>query len=252
MSTFTVCSQYSIPILKMYKSDKSIINTPLADIDSLVHVTIVYHETIKIGTQLWASRNLDVSTYRNGDPIRYASTPEEWQDAANKGEGAWCYYGNDPKNGEIYGKLYNWYAVKDARGLAPSDYHIPSDLEWSLLSEYLGGEKIAGFKMKSTSGWRNYQYIYNGNGDNSSGFNGLPGGYCNYKYGGNFYGITESAYFWSSSEYDAGGAWNRNMSIEDSRVIRQVFDKIYGFSVRCLADFIPFAPLGLGAKPQQK
>jgi uncharacterized protein (TIGR02145 family) len=186
-------------------------------------------ETVNIGTQIWTSRNLEVSTYRNGDPIRHASTEQEWQDAAWKGEGAWSYYNHDPKNGEIYGKLYNWYCVKDSRGLAPSGYHIPSDAEWTILTDKLGGDEIAGFKMKSTSGWSN-----GGNGDNSSGFNGLPGGYCHYN--GEFYGITDYGQFWSSSEGDAGDAWNRVLYPNSTRVGRGYYNKYSGLSVRCLRD----------------
>ena len=186
-------------------------------------------EIVKIGTQIWKSKNLDVSTYRNGDSIRHASTPEEWQDAASKGEGAWCYYNHDPKNGEIYGKLYNWYSVKDSRGLAPSGFHIPSDLEWSLLVEYLGGEEIAGFKMKSTSGWSN-----DGNGDNSCGFNGQPGGFCNYD--GDFYFITVLGYWWSSSENNSYDAWNRYLFAKNTTVYRYLNDKDNGYSVRCIKD----------------
>ena len=184
------------------------------------------NQTVNIGSQVWTSNNLDVSTYRNGDPIRYASTPEEWLDAANKGEGAWCYYNNDPKNGAKYGKLYNWYAVGDPRVLAPIGYHIPSDAELSVLTEYLGGEEIAGYKMKSTSGWSN-----GANGDNSSGFNGLPGGACNSD--GDFYRITASGYFWSSSE-----TWYRELRNDfDTKVYRgSWWDKRYGLSVRCLRD----------------
>lgn len=188
------------------------------------------NQTVNIGTQVWTSKNLDVSTYRNGDLIRYASTPAEWLDAANKGEGAWCYYNNDPKNGEIYGKLYNWYAVNDPRVLAPLGYHIPSDAEWTVLTEYLGGEEIAGFKMKSTSGWSN-----GGNGDNSSGFNGLPGGYLYSTNAGlTFYSATDIGEFWSSSEANADRAWSRllsNMAISGNRR-----DKYRGLSVRCLRD----------------
>jgi uncharacterized protein (TIGR02145 family) len=190
-------------------------------------------ETVNIGTQIWTSRNLDVSTYRNGETIRHASTQQEWQDAASKGEGAWGYYENDPKNGEMYGKLYNWYAVNDKRGLAPELYHIPSDAEWSVLIEILGGKKLANFKMKSTTGWSN-----GANGDNSSGFNGLPGGYCGGS-NGYFYDIADYGYFWSSSENYTGTAWSRSLvnnnsySAEVGRFSRYKYD---GFSVRCLRD----------------
>ena len=170
-----------------------------------------------------------MSTYRNGDPIRHASTEQEWQDAASKGEGAWCYYNHDPKNGEIYGKLYNWYCVKDPRGLAPSGYHVPSDLEWSLLSKYLGGEEIAGFKMKSTNGW-----VDGGNGDNSSGFNGLPGGFCTSF--GIFYDINVNGTFWSSSEQSTDYVLHCDLGYNNTKVNRNYNDKNYGVSVRCLRD----------------
>ena len=190
-------------------------------------------QDVTIGTQVWTAKNLEVSTYRNGEPIRHASTPEEWQDAASKGEGAWCYYNHDPKNGEVYGKLYNWYAVKDSRNLASSGYHIPSDLEWSLLTEYLGGEEIAGFKMKSTSGW-NSTGNGDGNGDNSSLFNGLPGGYCNNN--GNFYRIADDGNWWSSSENLTNNAWYRYLNKFNTKVGRGYYGKNNGFSVRCLRD----------------
>ena len=187
-------------------------------------------ESVKIGTQIWTSRNLDVSTYRNGDTIRHARTPEEWQDAASKGEGAWSYRYHDPKNGEVYGKLYNWYAVSDSRGLAPTGYHVPSDAEWTILTYFLGGEGIAGFKMKSTSGWSN-----NGNGDNSSGFNGLPGGTCNNA--GNFDYIQGNGALWSSSENNASLAWFRVLYDDSNRgVERGSFHKNSGLSVRCIKD----------------
>ena len=90
---------------------------------------------VKIGEQVWMSENLQTSTYRNGDPIQYANSNQEWLDFAYVGEGAWCYYENDDQNGMKYGKLYNWYAVNDSRGLAPKGYHIPSDAEWTVLSD---------------------------------------------------------------------------------------------------------------------
>ena len=189
-----------------------------------------YKYSIKmIGTQKWILKNLNADRYRNGDTIRHARTAEEWQDAEAKNEGAWCYYNNDPKNGEKYGKLYNWYCVQDVRGLAPAGYHIPGDSEWSLLLEYLGGESFAGFKMKSTTGWAD-----GGNGDNSSGFNGLPGGYCGIY--GNFSNMTENGDWWSSSEYNAYNAWNRNLNYNVSRVDRNLNFKYFGLSVRCLRD----------------
>jgi uncharacterized protein (TIGR02145 family) len=185
--------------------------------------------SVKIGSQVWATENLNVDRFRNGDPIPQAKTAEEWQNAGNNQKPAWCYYNNDPQNGEIYGKLYNWYAVNDKRGLAPIGYHIPTDAEWTKLSDYLGGEALAGKKMKSTSGWAE-----NGNGTNSSGFNGLPGGgrVANgvFNYQGGF------GYWWSASEAYAGSAFYRSLYFDGDGLGRNSNDNEKGFSVRCLRD----------------
>ena len=127
--------------------------------------------TVDVGNQQWLGKNLNVTTFVNGDPISQAQTAEEWKQASYEKRPAWCYYNNDPANGRTYGKLYNWYAVHDPRGLAPAGWHVPSDTEWTQLTDYLGGEATAGTKMKSVSLWEN-----NGNGDNSSRIAGLPGG----------------------------------------------------------------------------
>jgi uncharacterized protein (TIGR02145 family) len=128
-------------------------------------------QTVTIGKQVWMAKNLNVEVFRNGDSIPEVKTNEEWEKAWKKGKPAWCYYDNNPANGTKYGKLYNWFAVNDPRGLAPKDWHIPSDSEWTVLTDFLGGEDVAGKKMKSTSGWQN-----NGKGNNKSGFSCLPGG----------------------------------------------------------------------------
>ena len=104
---------------------------------------ISYAQTVTIGTQVWMTKNLDLATFRNGDPIPEAKTDEEWEKAGENKQPAWCYYDNDPANGAKYGKLYNWYAVIDSRGLAPVGYHIPSDADWTKLNDFLGGEGVA-------------------------------------------------------------------------------------------------------------
>jgi uncharacterized protein (TIGR02145 family) len=184
---------------------------------------------VTIGQQVWMTKNLTVATFRNGDPIPQAKTDEEWVKAGENQQPAWCYYDNDPKNEEIYGKLYNGYAVNDKRGLAPEGYHVPTDAEWTQLSDYLGGEDVAGKKMKSTSGW-----IENGNGSKESGFNGLPGGF-RYNSGAfsdqGYYG-----YWWSASETNAGLAYYRDLHHDGDNLDRDNGDKVLGFSVRCLRD----------------
>jgi uncharacterized protein (TIGR02145 family) len=184
---------------------------------------------VTIGTQVWTSTNLDVSTFRNGDPIPQAKTDAEWKGAGENKQPAWCYYDNDPSNGTKYGKLYNWYSVNDPRGLAPKGYHIPTDAEWTKLSHYLGGSG-AGTKMKSTSGWVN-----DGNGNNSSGFSGLPGG-CRYSNGSfnNSDGLL--GVWWSSSEDNTSFAWCCDLVCESGDVDRGINLKVGGLSVRCLRD----------------
>jgi uncharacterized protein (TIGR02145 family) len=183
-------------------------------------------QTVTIGSQVWTSKNLNVSAYRNGDVIPQVQDQAAW---ANLTTGAWCYYENKSANGKTYGKLYNWFAVNDPRGLAPNGYHIPADAEWTKLSDYLGRESKAGTKMKSTSGW-----VENGNGTNSSSFSGLPGG--NRSYYGAFYNIDYGGYWWSSAENYTANAWYRYLDCSSGVVHRNNNSKKSGFSVRCLRD----------------
>jgi uncharacterized protein (TIGR02145 family) len=135
-------------------------------IATLLIITIVsiasvgFAQSVTIGTQTWTTKNLDVATFRNGDAIPEAKTDEEWQAAGDNKQPAWCYYDNDPKNGVKYGKLYNWYAVNDARGLAPAGWHIPTDEAWTELSTFLGGLDVAGKKNENvTRIWSNKNFI---------------------------------------------------------------------------------------------
>jgi uncharacterized protein (TIGR02145 family) len=177
----------------------------------------------------WMAQNLNVDKFRNGDSIPEAITEEEWKRAGEKGDPAWCYYDNDPENGQKYGKLYNWYAVKDPRGLAPDGWHIPSDKEWTTLTDYLGGQNVAGSKMKSSSGWKE-----KGNGTNVSGFSGLPGGYRGGI--GSFYDIGNNGCWWSSSEGSKESAWYRVLGYFIGFIYRDFNSKHRGLSVRCIRD----------------
>jgi uncharacterized protein (TIGR02145 family) len=185
-------------------------------------------QTITIGSQVWMTKNLDVSTFRNGDQIPQAKTKEEWEKAGNNKKPAWCYYDNDPSNGEKYGKLYNWYAVRDSRGLAPKGFHIPTDDEWEILESFLG--EVDGTKMKKKIGWgENYD------GTNSSGFSALPGGY--HRSGFGFYEVGFVGYWWSDTETTQNVAWYRRLS-HNSPYSYSTYNgpKKDGFSVRCLRD----------------
>jgi len=252
------------------------------------------NKSVKIGTQVWMTKNLDVSVFRNGDTIPEAKTNIEWIKAGDNQQPAWCYYDNDPANGAKYGKLYNWYAVNDSRGLAPTGWHVPSDAEWTQLKDFLGGIEVAGTKMKSKpiyvtkiryveeggyddtkwvpckncSYWSEKQKANNPctvcrnqrgkiiktgkyipktkrkvedkinigfDGTNESSFSGLPGGSRSYP--GTFVDIGEDGYWWSSTEYGRGSAWERDLNeYNDGLSSRSHTTKEYGFSVRCLRD----------------
>lgn len=183
---------------------------------------------LKIGDQYWMPQNLNVTTFRNGDSILHAKTKEEWDLAAKEGIPAWCYYENNPTKYEKFGKLYNWYAVTDERGLAPRGWHIPDDTEWGMLNEKLGAENIAGKKLKSITGWSS-----NGNGTNEVGFNGMPGGFRS-QFG--FFLINFGAYWWSKSESNFFFASSRYLSYNNGNLSSGNYIKGSGFSVRCLKD----------------
>ena len=210
-------------------------------------------ETVTIGNQIWMQKNLDVDHYRNGDPIRHCKTVEEWIDAGNKQEGAWCYYDNDAENGKIYGKLYNWYAVNDMRGLAPEGWHVPSDEEWKELEMFLGmnkgdaqnfgwfrgtneGSKLAGKSEYWISGdsWTDSILVkdeYFG----VSGFIGIPGGYRVGFYDPEFHGVNGLGGWWTSTE-NPGFAWYRSINSSDTKVKRYWDFMDAGYSVRCVRD----------------
>ena len=194
---------------------------------ALLFSTSGYAQTVTIGKQVWTTKNLNVATYRNGDEIPQVQDEKAWAELTT---GAWCYYNNDASNGTKYGKLYNWYAVNDPRGLAPKGYHIPTDAEWTQLSDYLGGESKAATKIKSTSGWPN-----NGNGKNSSGFSALPGGERGQS--GDFVLGGSVGFWWSFLQTTSDWAMSRSQG--DFRGIpfsRTQTTKGDGFSVRCLRD----------------
>jgi uncharacterized protein (TIGR02145 family) len=195
---------------------------------------------VKIGNQVWMSTNLNVSTFRNGDPIPQAKSNGEWSTAGKNNTPAWCYYKNETKNGVIYGKLYNWYAVNDSRGLAPEGWHIPTDEEWMKLIDNLGGNSMLGQvsvanELKNTSGWVDYNGK-NGNGNNQSGFSALPGlyrgenGIWHSKSGlhGEWWSATETSvlYAYTYSIYNSDDVINRN----NNRYMES------GLSVRCVKD----------------
>ncbi len=185
---------------------------------------------INIGKQLWMTENLNVSTFRNGDTIFEAKSRADWVKAAKSKIPAYCYFKYNPDYGKEYGKLYNWYAVVDTRGLAPAGYHIPTIEEWDELIYTLGGLDIAGKSLKSIKGWNSGE-----SGNNSSGFTALPGGDCNNS-GFFVHEDGEAGYWWSSTEFSPTHAYFRSVSHKHSVIYQYINDKSFGFSVRCLKD----------------
>ena len=192
----------------------------------------------KIGNKIWATKNLDVSTYRNGDAIPQVQNQNDWSKLTT---GAWCYYENNTAIGTKCGKLYNWYAVNDSRGLAPTGYHIPSDGEWTILTDYLGYE--AGTKMKSTTDWKQSLVLnFPPGGTNTSGFEALPGGYRSF-YGfeegihSQVWGVGNTGCWWSSTaEFKSYSAYGRLLHYQFEYVDIVTYEKPNGLSVRCIKD----------------
>lgn len=216
-------------------------------------------QTVKIGAQLWMVKNLDVSTFRNGDSIPEAKTAEEWLAFGAQGKPAWCYYNNDAAYGIKYGKLYNGHAVNDMRGLAPDGYHIPSTEEWEKLREYSAGDRgllKAGLGLKSAKGWNGYfQYgeqIVSSKGTNSTGFSGLPGGFrqkaefIDYGFGEGleyfpeFQLMGDEGRWWSSTKTTNSRnyhEYNDYFTLRNSYTFSHHYKlRFYGFSVRCIKD----------------
>ena len=187
---------------------------------------------IKIGKQFWMSKNLNVTKFNNGDLIKEAKTNEEWISALKSNTPAWCYIENDSISGKKYGVLYNWFAINDKRGIAPLGYHIPSREEWLNLVKFLGGEKIAGEKLKSKKGWAE-----KGNGTDIFDFCGLPGGFRDES--GDFNNKGSLAMFWTSTKFNENDrVYFINLDWGTNDCDDLIGSKGYGFSVRCIKDKI--------------
>lgn len=148
------------------------------------------------------TKNLNLDKFRNGDLIPEAKSNEEWIEAGKNKQPAWCYYENKPENGEKYGKLYNWYAVNDPRGLAPEGYHIPTV------------EEMEDFRDEF--------------------LDGLSGGF---RYDdGCYFSIEVLGSWWGSTEVDSTNAWTSYLDFTNSFLYLSSYSKEYGFSVRCVKD----------------
>jgi uncharacterized protein (TIGR02145 family) len=200
--------------------------------------------SVIIGSQEWMSKNLSVVIYTDGTPIPKVTDQNVW---ASLTTGAWCWFLNDSANyAAIYGRLYNWYAVAGIHNaasesnaslrkkLAPSGWHVATDAEWTVLSNQLGGEDLAGGKMKTTGNIEASTGLWlspNTGATNISSFSAVPGGYRNQWF---FEFNKYEGVWWSSSEVDAGRAWTRSLNYDSDDLVRGIGNAGYGYSVRCL------------------
>ena len=205
--------------------------------DTVIDIDGNVYQTVVIGTQVWMEENLKTTKYRNGDSIPNVIDPSNWESLTT---GAYCWYNNDASYKSIYGALYNGFVLNDSRNIAPVGWHLPSDDEWKTLEKFLGMNSWdldneiwrysgdVGMKIKSISGWAN-----NSNGDNSSGFNALPGSFRQ-SYGG-FDTIGYYEQFWSSTIVGSD-AWIRYVTSGLNAICRPLVNLKYGYSIRCIKD----------------
>jgi uncharacterized protein (TIGR02145 family) len=211
-------------LLNSCKKDNNNPSAAIIDEDGNVYTSLT------IGSQVWMIENLKTTKFNDNTTIPYVTDSTDWSNLTTPG---YCWYANDASTYKAtYGALYNWYAVNTGK-LCPTGWHVPTDTEWTTLTTYLGGESIAGGKLKETvsTHWR----IPNAGATNESGFTALPGGHRDIN--GTFSVIGDDGYWWSVTEYGSTGkVWYRNMNYNYAGVVRVSNNKKNGHSVRCLKD----------------
>ncbi len=201
----------------------------------------------QIDVQTWATTNLNVVTFRNGDPIRYVTNNDEWIRCHSNGVPAYCYYNNDPRNGETYGAIYNWFAMADPRGLAPEGFRVANDIDWAILYNFLKrginnyqDQGISAIKLKSSHSW-----LEGGNGEDQYGMSILPGGYR--MLNGSYDGIGNSVGIWSRdtityygySKSNAYSSYNIYFQANMNDMLFKKENTRTGFYVRCIYGIEP-------------
>ena len=189
------------------------------------------YKTLVISNKVWMAENLNVSHYRNGDAIPEAKTSADWDRYSESRTGCWCYYDFSPGNGRKYGKLYNWYAVNDSRGLAHKGWRVPQDVDWLVFTNIPKEGDRPGRGMKSQSGWGTGKDDCSGS--NDTGFDGLPAGSREID---NFMGIRLLGHWWCSTESEVNFARIRTLACFSDDLWLQTCLKQCGNSVRCIKD----------------
>lgn len=198
------------------------IGMKLQDIDGNIY------NTVTIGTQVWMKENLKVTSFNDGTPIPLITDNTEWRILSSPG---YCWYKNDEAAyAGTYGALYNWYTVSN--NLCPVGWHVPSDKEWTTLTDFLVDEKVAGGKLKETG--TTHWLSPNTGATNETDFTALPGGYCNFNGEYNF--ISSYGYWWSATQVNSTYSWPRSIPYSNITVDRLPNDKRNGMSVRCVKD----------------
>lgn len=236
-----ISGNYSTVKIDIPTSDKIITFNFIACTDG----ANINYPVVEIGMQIWMEENLKTTKYSNSDLIGTTDPATKDITAESTPKYQWVYDGNE-SNVVTYGRLYTWYTVTDSRNVCPIGWHVPSDAEWTTLTDYLtnngygyggSGSNIAK-SMAATSGWTIYSAAGTIGNDqvsnNSSGFTALQRGLR--RFSGGFYGIGSSGHWWSSTEGGMSEAWSRLMSYNNNYVDRSNLSKQYGFSVRCLKD----------------
>ena len=192
--------------------------------------------TVTIGTQVWMDKNLNTTKYNDGTPIANVTDAQTWWNTTKSG--AWCDYSNNASNGTTYGKLYNWYAVDNTatkvfsnggKNICPVGWRVPSDGDWTILTNYLGGLTVSGGKLKETG--TTHWLTPNTGATNSSSFTALPGGATGY---GSTWDMGNTGYWWTTTAYQTNTAWYRSISSSSNEVVSGHTYMTSGYSVRCL------------------
>lgn len=191
-------------------------------------------DEVTIAGQTWKTINLNTDKFLNGDSIPQAITIEDWKAAGANKQPAWCYLNNDSTTNKKHGKIYNWYAIKDPRGIAPKGWHIPSKAEWDKFFKNIGGSNVAGRKLKSKDGWNKLK-----NGTDEFNFFGFPSGErgtINFEEKGGFLGLGNSVNWWSNTEVYENDAYAYELGENSNSVNENNASKDEGLFVRCIKD----------------
>ncbi len=210
------------------QSDDELFDDYLLQLESVTDVEGNQYRVINLYGKQWFVENLRSTVLNDGTPLFNFVLSEQWSTADSAG---YCWYDNNPDHAQTYGALYNWHAVNTGK-LCPEGWRVPNEIDWQMLIDSLGGEKVAGgkLKQKGTEFWK----PKNTGATNSSKFRALPGGYRNLT--GEFKHLGEYGFWWSTTTFDQNNAWYRCLYYYSERSYRNYFNKRAGFSVRCVKD----------------